>query len=95
MPRLDVDPTQLDAVARLLAEAGSLLSSVAVARPVGGGFCDDRADAAFDRFRHRWGHGVRELGAATATAGQMVAQAARAYGGVESELMRAFAGTTP
>jgi len=92
MSTFEVETACLDEVGRTLLEVSDLLAGSFV-DDGGGTLGSDRLDAALQDFTERWGHGVRELGETSAALGQRLVEAARGYGGVESALAHALAGS--
>jgi hypothetical protein len=94
MPAWEVETACLHEVGRTLVEVSDLLAgaSGALGREAEGTLGSDRLDAALREFARGWGQRVRELGETSATLGQLLVEAARGYGLVESRLTQAMDG---
>ena len=91
MGEIVVDPARLAQTARELTRAGERLSGVSrqLARTSAGAVGDDGLAAALDGFSDDWRHGLGLLGDAAAVTGDRLAEAARAYSGVDGAIAQA------
>ncbi len=96
MSAFEVQCAPLHHVGHTLAEVGDLLggASTAALREGVATLGSARLEAALHEFARRWGHGVRQLADASATAGRQVTEAARCYDNVEARLAQAIEGSS-